>query len=354
MRSIAGGGAGASAGACATSGNGVAAAQSTGKKRKCQMGRLNRRRRSLFVLVLSGFFFLHFFLDGILVEVLRFFSKELRMKLTGKFFNGGDNPRSWTVHGVADHGITAVADGVHYPPAGKSGKSFETRRRRFRMRGRKGEVVRLQASGFFETDLRPVLLSIHDGDTASVAESIGDESVLANRDERLVPNNEENTLCRNRRKALLQSRKLMLHFGNHGSAGVRNAQKIGELFRRSYDVIHGVRVGGVGRNSQVIQSVDGFKAVQTFRNEDEIRMEGGNLLDTWINGATDFRFFLGVGRIVAEFCVANKTILQPERIDRFGKARSQGHDATNRLRNPDGTTGFIPDLVVHRGSGRAK
>ena len=100
--------------------------------------------------------------------------------------------------------------------------------------------------------------------------------------------------------------------------------------------------------------MDGLKAVQTFSHEDEVRMEGGNLLDTWINGAADFRFFLGVGRIVAEFCVANKTILQPERIDRFGKARSQGHDATNRLRNPDGTTGFIPDLVVHRGSGRAK
>src|SRR5438477_8844878 len=352
MRSIAGGGAGASAGACATSGNGVAAAQSTGKKRKCQMGRLNRRRRSLFVLVLSGFFFLHFFLDGILVEVLRFFSKELRMKLTGKFFNGGDNPRSWTVHGVADHGITAVADGVHYPPAGKSGKSFETRRRRFRMRGRKGEVVRLQASGFFETDLRPVLLSIHDGDTASVAESIGDESVLANRDERLVPNNEEDTLCRRRRKALLQSRKLMLHFGSHGSAGVRNAQKIGELFRRSDDVIHGVRVGGVGRDSQVIQSMDGLKAVQTFSHEDEIRMEGGNLFETGVDGATDLGFFLGIGRIVAKFRIADQAVLQTESIDSFGKARSQGHDATNGLRNADGPAGFIGDFTVDRGDGR--
>src|SRR2546429_28421 len=104
-------------------------------------------------------------------------------------------------------------------------------RRRCRMRGRKGEVVRLQASGFFETDLRPVLLSIHYGDSASVAESIGDESVLANRDERLVPNNEENTLGRTRRKASLQGRKLTLHFGSHGSAGLWNAQKIGELFR---------------------------------------------------------------------------------------------------------------------------
>src|SRR5947207_9476872 len=42
--------------------------------------------------------------------------------------------------------------------------------------------VRLQASGFFETDLRPVLFSIHDGDGASITESIGDESVLADRD----------------------------------------------------------------------------------------------------------------------------------------------------------------------------
>src|SRR5437016_14477887 len=107
MRSIAGGGAGASAGACATSGNGVAAAQSTGKKRKCQMGRLNRRRRSLFVLVLSGFFFLHFFLDGILVEVLRFFGKELRMKLTGKIFIGGANPQRWPYHCMPVSIITA-------------------------------------------------------------------------------------------------------------------------------------------------------------------------------------------------------------------------------------------------------
>src|SRR5438094_719858 len=145
------------------------------------------------------------------------------------------------------------------------------------MRGRKGEVVRLQASGFFETDLRPVLLSIH-----------------------------------------------------------------------------GVRVGGVGRNSQAIQSVDGFKAVQTFGHEDEIRMESGNLLETWINGAADFRFFLGIGGIVAELRVADQAILQTESIDSFSKARSQGDDATNRLRNADRPSGFIGDFAVDRGRRRAK
>src|SRR5690242_2869801 len=83
-------------------------------------------------------------------------------------------------------------------------------------------------------------------------------------------------------------------------------------------------------------------------------MEGGNLLDTWINGAADFSFFLGIGGIVAELRVADQAILQTESIDSFSKARSQGHDAANRLRNPDGTTGFIHDLVVDRGCGRAK
>src|SRR5438552_18649347 len=103
------------------------------------------------------------------------------MKLTGKFFNGGDNPRSWTVHGVTNHSVTAVGDGLHDAPAGKIGKSLKTGRRRFRMRGRKGEVVRLQASGFFETDLRPILLSMQDGGSASVTESIGNESELGKR-----------------------------------------------------------------------------------------------------------------------------------------------------------------------------
>src|SRR5947207_4756908 len=90
--------------------------------------------------------------------------------------------------------------------------------------------VRLQASGFFETDLRPVLFSIHDGDGASITESIGDESVLADRDKRLVPYNEEDTLCRRRRKTLLQSRKLTFHFSGDRRAGRWNDQKIGELF----------------------------------------------------------------------------------------------------------------------------
>src|SRR5439155_5449997 len=68
--------------------------------------------------------------------------------------------------------------------------------------------------------------------------------------------------------------------------------------------------------------------------------------------AADLRFFLGIGGIVAELRVADETVLQTESIDSFGKARSQGHDATNGLRNADGPAGFIGDFTVDRGDGR--
>src|SRR5437879_10908485 len=81
-------------------------------------------------------------------------------------------------------------------------------------------------------------------------------------------------------------------------------------------------------------------------------MESGNLFQAWIDCAADLRFFLGIGRIIAEFCVPDETVLQTESVDRFSEARSQGHDATNGLRNADGTAGLIVDFAVHRGGGR--
>ena len=113
-----------------------------------------------------------------------------------------------------------------------------------------------------------------------------------------------------------------------------------------------MRVGGVGRDSQVIQSVDGFKAVQTFSHEDEIGMESGNLLQAWIDCAADLGFFLGIGRVVAEFRVADETVLHAESIDRFGEAWSQGHDTAKRLRNAHRAAGFIGDFTVDRRGGR--
>jgi len=80
------------------------------------------------------------------------------------------------------------------------------------VRGRKNEVVGLQMAASSRLTCGQSCSAINDGDGACIAESVGDERVLASRDERLVPNNEENTLCVRRREAFLQSRKLMFHF----------------------------------------------------------------------------------------------------------------------------------------------
>jgi len=97
------------------------------------------------------------------------------------------------------------------------------------MGGREHQEVRLEPGDFFQADVRPILLGIHNGDSASEAQGIRNEGVLANRDERLMPDNEENTFGRRRSEVLLQIRKMMFHFGGDGSACVRCAQDIGEL-----------------------------------------------------------------------------------------------------------------------------
>src|SRR5947199_10740643 len=81
-------------------------------------------------------------------------------------------------------------------------------------------------------------------------------------------------------------------------------------------------------------------------------MESGNLLQAWIDCAADLGFFLGIGRVVAEFRVADETVLHAESIDRFGEAWSQGHDTAKRLRNAHRAAGFIGDFTVDRRGGR--
>jgi len=91
--------------------------------------------------------------------------------------------------------------------------------------------VRLEPGDFFQADVRPILLGIHNGDSASEAQGIRNEGVLANRDERLMPDNEENTFGRRRSEVLLQIRKMMFHFGGDGSACVRCAKTLASFLR---------------------------------------------------------------------------------------------------------------------------
>src|SRR5260370_17080783 len=60
------------------------------------------------------------------LTVFRLFNKSFRVQLTGKFFDGRDNPRSGAVDGIADDGLAAFVHCVPDTPAGKSGQSFDS------------------------------------------------------------------------------------------------------------------------------------------------------------------------------------------------------------------------------------
>ncbi len=258
--------------------------------------------------------------------VFRLFPESFRVQLTGKFFDGGDNPRGRAIDGVADDGVSAFAHGFQDTPAGKSGQCFDSGRSCFRMRISEDQEVGLQAGNFFEADLWPVLFRLDDGNGARETEGIGDEGVLADGDEWLVPDDEEHALGGGRADAALQIGKVTLHAFGNGRACLGRAEHIGQPFRGSYYFIDVVRIGGVGRYSDGLQSLQGLEAVETSY-EDDIRMQGRNLLQTWVDGAANFGLFLRVRRIIAVVGVSHEMILQAEGVDGFRQARRERHDA---------------------------
>src|SRR5882724_6229792 len=101
--------------------------------------------------------------------------------------------------------------------------------------------------------------------------------------------------------------------------------------------------------------MNGLKAVQALGHENEVWMQSGDLFQARIDRATNFGFFLGIGRVVAIVGVADEAILEAESVDGFRQAWSEGNDATDRLRNTNGAAGFINNFSEKRnggGSGR--
>ena len=123
---------------------------------------------------------------------------------------------------------------------------------------------------------------------------------------------------------------------------------LGKPLRRGNDFVDGVRIGGVGRNAEIGESANGVEAVQTFGDEHEIGMQGGDGFEARIDGAADFGFLLGVGREIAVVGVADEAILQAKRVDGFCEAGGERDDALHGLRDADGAAGFVGDFAVGR------
>src|SRR5262245_5808276 len=156
------------------------------------------------------------------------------------------------------------------------------------MRLREDQKFRLQADDFLEIDLRPALRGVHDGFSAGMLDGVGYEGVLADRNEWLDPDYEQDTASWPRGDALLNLGEAVLQIICERGAGVRRAQYFRQTLRRGEDGAHGVRIGGVGRNAQVFEGMNGIDAIQAFGDQDKIGMKRGDGFEAGINGAADF------------------------------------------------------------------
>src|SRR6266851_3205281 len=172
--------------------------------------------------------------------------------------------RSGTVDGITDRGVATIAHSIEQTPAGKIGKSFGTLCGGPEMRFHKNQKFRLKMDDFLEVDLRPVLRGIDYRDSAGVTQRVGDERVVADGDEWLGPNNEENATKRQRSKAVVEIRNLVFEIGGERGTSFWGTEQLGKTSDRGDDGIDRMRIGGVRRDADFRERLDGFEAVQIF------------------------------------------------------------------------------------------
>lgn len=83
------------------------------------------------------------FLLYLFFVAFRFFSEGVGVKLLGKIFDSGDNPRGGPIYGITDYRNAALADGLHDAPSGKRGERFDGKGSRVGMRFRENQKVGL-------------------------------------------------------------------------------------------------------------------------------------------------------------------------------------------------------------------
>src|ERR1700741_1314523 len=97
-----------------------------------------------------------------------------------------------------------------------------------------------------------------------------------------------------------------------GFSGLSDIYNHGKPLCGGNDFIHRVRIGGIARDAQSLESPHGIEAVQALGKENEVRMQGGNLLKIGVNSATYLGLFLCIRGIVAVDRVADEPVLDSE------------------------------------------
>src|SRR5580704_12445872 len=98
--------------------------------------------------------------------------KGFGVELMSEVLDGRDDAGSGPVDRIADDGEAAVANGVEAAPTGALGEHVKIILPGFGMRRGKNEKIGLQADYFLKAHLRPVLLGVDDGSSASEAHGV--------------------------------------------------------------------------------------------------------------------------------------------------------------------------------------
>jgi len=234
------------------------------------------------------------------------------MKLAREVFDCGNDAGGGTIHGVADDREVAIAHGIEQLPTRQHRESFKIAHGGIRMRCGEDQVIGLQPDDFFEVHLRPVLRGVHNTCGFGSAECIGDEGIFPDGDERTRPDDKENAAGRERFELGVERGEASLKVGGEGLTSFGDAEEVGEFLRAGENVFNVAGMCGVSGDAEGVESPDGLKAIDFLGNENEIRVERGNLFEVGIDNAADFPFLLRVGRIVAEVGNADKAVLNAE------------------------------------------
>src|SRR6266404_381468 len=253
----------------------------------------------------------------------RLIGERLGVKLAREILDRRNDARSWAIHGITNHREAMITNGIENLPCGETSKRFELRRDRLRVRYGENEKIRLQPGHLFETDLRPVQRGIDNGERPSAAHGVGDKGILADGDERLGPNGEEDTLRRQSADPFVQIRETTLHIRGNSFSCFRRTENFGEFFGRGNNFGDRVGVRSIRRNTEIVEGMNGLKAVQALGHENEVRMQSGNLFQAGADRTADFGLLLGVRRVITVIGVADEAVLEAESVDGFRQAWSE-------------------------------
>src|SRR6516225_5203954 len=104
----------------------------------------------------------------------------------------------------------------------------------------------------------------------------------------------------------------------------------------------------VERDSQPSKLLRNLPSVSLRNPQDQVGLEGHNLLQAWIQDGPHVGFELSLGRVIAVFCVAYQAITEAQRIHNLRDTRGKRNESMRSVRNSDAPAGFISDLAPQK------